>query len=208
LSHGYDPRLPAVDGATPGWSAVLDRAMALVNRTLLVPCMLALLAAAGILTYSVFARYFFKIATDWQDEAAVFLLVGATFLSGAYVQSQRGHIGIEALAGILPPAVNRWRLLVVDALSSAFCLFFAWKSWTLLHEAVAEGQTSSSSWGPPLWIPYSMMALGMSLVGVQLLLHLLARVNAVRAAALRTEPRSGEPPSPPPAGRGRGVGES
>ncbi len=208
MSHGYDPRLPAVDGATPGWSAVLDRAMALVNRTLLVPCMLALLAAAGILTYSVFARYFFKIATDWQDEAAVFLLVGATFLSGAYVQSQRGHIGIEALAGILPPAVNRWRLLVVDALSSAFCLFFAWKSWTLLHEAVAEGQTSSSSWGPPLWIPYSMMALGMSLVGVQLLLHLLARVNAVRAAALRTEPRSGEPPSPPPAGRGRGVGES
>jgi TRAP-type C4-dicarboxylate transport system permease small subunit len=179
LSHGYDPRLPAADGAVPG---LLDRAMALINRALLVPCMLALLSAAGILTYSVFARYFFKIATDWQDEAAVFLLVGATFLSGAYVQSQRGHIGIEALAGILPPAVNRWRLLVVDALSSAFCLFFAWKSWTLLHEAVAEGQTSSSSWGPPLWIPYSMMALGMSLVGVQLLLHLLARVRAVRDA--------------------------
>jgi TRAP-type C4-dicarboxylate transport system permease small subunit len=179
LSHGYDPRLPTANGPAPG---LLDRAMALVNRALLVPCMLALLAAAGILTYSVFARYFFKIATDWQDEAAVFLLVGATFLSGAYVQSQRGHIGIEALAGILPPAVNRWRLLVVDALSSAFCLFFAWKSWTLLHEAVAEGQTSSSSWGPPLWIPYSMMALGMSLVGVQLLLHLLARIKAVKAA--------------------------
>ncbi len=179
MSHGYDPRLPTANGPAPG---LLDRAMALVNRALLVPCMLALLAAAGILTYSVFARYFFKIATDWQDEAAVFLLVGATFLSGAYVQSQRGHIGIEALAGILPPAVNRWRLLVVDALSSAFCLFFAWKSWTLLHEAVAEGQTSSSSWGPPLWIPYSMMALGMSLVGVQLLLHLLARIKAVKAA--------------------------
>ena len=179
MSHGYDPRLPAADGAATG---LLDRTMALINRVLLVPCMLALLAAAGILTYSVFARYFFKIATDWQDEAAVFLLVGATFLSGAYVQSQRGHIGIEALAGILPPAVNRWRLMLVDAASSAFCLFFAWKSWTLLHEAVAEGQTTSSSWGPPLWIPYSIMALGMSLVGVQLLLHLLARVKAVRAA--------------------------
>jgi TRAP-type C4-dicarboxylate transport system permease small subunit len=183
LSHGYDPRLPAVDGATPGWSAVLDRAMALVNRTLLVPCMLALLAAAGILTYSVFARYFFKIATDWQDEAAVFLLVGATFLSGAYVQSQRGHIGIEALAGLLSPRVNRWRLMVVDAASGAFCLFFAWKSWTLLHEAVVEKQTTSSSWGPPLWIPYSIMALGMTMVGIQLLLHLAARVAAVREGA-------------------------
>jgi TRAP-type C4-dicarboxylate transport system permease small subunit len=153
--------------------------MARLNRALLLPCMLALLAAAGILTYSVFARYFFKIATDWQDEAAVFLLVGATFLSGAWVQAQRGHIGIEAMAGILSPTVNRWRLMLVDAASSAFCLFFAWKSWALLHEAWREGQTTSSSWGPPLWIPYSIMAVGMSLVGLQLLLHLAARVRAL-----------------------------
>ena len=152
-----------------------------LNRALLLPCMLALLGAAAILTYSVFARYFFRIPTDWQDEAAVFLLVGATFLSGAYVQSQRGHIGIEALAGVLPPRVNRWRLMLVDAASGAFCLFFAWKSWTLLHEAWREGQTTTSSWGPPLWIPYSIMALGMSLVGLQLLLHLWARIAALRS---------------------------
>ena len=181
MSHGYDPRLPGPHGPATGVLGVLDRAMSLVNRVLLVPCMLALLAAAGILSYSVFARYFFKIATDWQDEAAVFLLVGATFLSGAYLQSQRGHIGIEAVAGLLSPAANRWRLMLVDAASSAFCLFFSWKSWTLLHEAVVEGQTTTSSWGPPLWIPYSIMALGMSLVGLQLLLHLLARIAAVRA---------------------------
>ena len=69
--------------------------------------MLALVLAAAVLTYSVFSRYLFKAATDWQDETAVFLLVGATFLCGAYVQSYRGHVGIEAVASILPPAVNR-----------------------------------------------------------------------------------------------------
>ena len=53
---------------------------------------------------------------------------------------------------------------------------------TLLHEAWREGQTTTSSWGPPLWIPYSIMALGMTLVGIQLLLHLMARVAAVRGA--------------------------
>jgi TRAP-type C4-dicarboxylate transport system permease small subunit len=180
MSHGYDPRPPEAGGPV---LHALQRAMEKLNRALMVPCMLALLAAAGVLTYSVFARYFFKIATDWQDEAAVFLLVGATFLSGAYVQSQRGHIGIEALAGLLSPRVNRWRLMVVDAASGAFCLFFAWKSWTLLHEAVVEKQTTSSSWGPPLWIPYSIMALGMTMVGIQLLLHLAARVAAVREGA-------------------------
>jgi TRAP-type C4-dicarboxylate transport system permease small subunit len=175
VTHGFDPRPPKAAGGLLGQ---LERAMALTNQAILVPCMLALLAAAGVLTYSVAARYFFKIPTDWQDEAAVFLLVGATFLSGAYLQSVRGHIGIEAVAGLLPAAVNRWRLIVVDAISAAFCLFFSWKSWTLLHEAWSEGQTTSSSWSPPLWIPYSLMAVGMSLVALQLILHVAARLAA------------------------------
>jgi TRAP-type C4-dicarboxylate transport system permease small subunit len=140
--------------------------------------MLALLGAAGILTASVVTRYLFKVPTDWQDEASVFLIVGATFLCGAYVQSFRGHVGIAALAGILPPRVNRWRTICADAISLAFCVFFSWKSWTLLREAVAEHQTTSSTWAPPLWIPYSIMAAGMSLLSIQLLLQLLAHFAA------------------------------
>ena len=176
----FDPR-PPID-AVPAIAA-LDRAMQRANRGLLALCMMALIVAAGILTYSVLARYFLKIPTDWQDEAAVFLLVGATFVSGAYVQSQRGHIGIEALSGFFPPAVNRLRLILVDAASAAFCLFFSWKSWALLHEAWVEGQTTTSSWGPPLWIPYSLMTIGFSLVATQLLLHLAARMLAPRKGA-------------------------
>ena len=102
---------------------------------MLVIGMIALVAAALILTYSVFSRYLFKAATDWQDEAAVFCLVGAVFLCGGYVQSRRGHIGIEAIVGILPPAINRIRVVLVDLISLLFCAFFAWKSWTLWHEA-------------------------------------------------------------------------
>jgi TRAP-type C4-dicarboxylate transport system permease small subunit len=157
---------------------LLARVMAGVNRIMVVFGMIALLVAAAILTYSVFSRYFFKAATDWQDEAAVFCIVGAVFLSGAYVQSRRGHIGIEAVASILPPAVNRARAFVVDVLSFLFCSFFAWKSWTLWHEAWVDKMTSSSSWAPPLAIPYGLMSLGMSLLALQLLLQLASHFQS------------------------------
>lgn len=157
---------------------LLARLMAGVNRIMVVFGMIALLVAAAILTYSVFSRYFFKAATDWQDEAAVFCIVGAVFLSGAYVQSRRGHIGIEAVASILPPAVNRARAFVVDVLSFLFCSFFAWKSWTLWHEAWVDKMTSSSSWAPPLAIPYGLMSLGMSLLALQLLLQLASHFQS------------------------------
>lgn len=175
---------PSAPPARCAASRTLDRAdrlLARLNRAILALSMLALLAAAAILSASVFLRYYLHAPTDWQDEAAVFLLVGATFLCGAFVQQQRGHIGIESLAGLLPPWANHLRQLFCDVVSFLFCLFFAWKSWTLCHEAWVEGQTTASTWAPPLWIPYSVMALGMSLLTLQLAVQTLRHFFAVNA---------------------------
>jgi TRAP-type C4-dicarboxylate transport system permease small subunit len=146
-----------------------------LNRAIVVLSAIALVVASCVLTYSVVLRYFSPQPTDWQDEFSVFLLIGVTFHSSAWVQAERGHIGIEALQAILPPRVDRVRLRLVDAASALFCAFFAWKSWTLLHEAWVEGHVSSSYWAPPLWIPYLAMALGMSLLTLQILLQLVRR---------------------------------
>ena len=169
-----------IDAATPRWLLPLARALVMVNRGVMLLGMLALLASALILTSSVVTRYFLHASTDWQDEASVFCLVGATFLCGAFVQAIRGHIGIEAVSSILPEAVNRVRIAIVDIGCLAFCTFFAWKSCTLLHEAWSEGQTTSSSWAPPLWIPYLLMALGMMLLSAQLALQSAVSVNKLR----------------------------
>ena len=170
---------PDARAALPAWLSAPARWLARVNDAMAVLGMLALLAASVILSWSVVSRYFLKASTDWQDEAAVFCLVGATFLCGAFVQALRGHIGIEAVAGLLPAALERVRLLLVDVLGLAFCAFFAWKSWTLFHEAFVEHQTTSSSWAPPLSIPYGLMALGMTLLALQLLLQCVARANGL-----------------------------
>jgi TRAP-type C4-dicarboxylate transport system permease small subunit len=169
----------SIDPDTPAWLRPLARVIQRINEAMVVLGMLALLAASAVLTYSVVSRYVMKASTDWQDEAAVFCLVGATFLCGAFVQSLRGHVGIEAIAGLLPSSLNRLRVMLVDLLSVLFCAFFAWKSWTLFHEAWVDKQTTSSSWAPPLWIPYGLMAAGMTLLSLQLLIQLSARLNAL-----------------------------
>ena len=151
--------------------AALERALAFCNNVIVVLAALALIAACGVLSYSVIGRALFEAANYWQDEAAVFLLVGATFMTAAYVQGKRGHIGIEAFVGLLSPRANRIRLWLVDVASLLFCAFFAWKSWTLAYEAFSDGQVSNSMWSPPLSIPYGLMACGMTLLCVKILLQ-------------------------------------
>ena len=153
-----------------------DRLMSIINKLMVYLGSIALVAASVILSYSVASRAFFGATTDWQDEAAVFCLVGATFLCGAYVQEIRGHVGISAISTMLPKSLNKLRIFLIDFASCAFCAFFAWKSWELFHEAWVDGQVTASSWAPPLWIPYVMMSIGMSLLAFQILLQVFGDV--------------------------------
>jgi TRAP-type C4-dicarboxylate transport system permease small subunit len=159
---------------------VCERALRVCNNIIVVLAALALIAACAILSYSVLSRALFHAANYWQDEAAVFLLVGATFMTSAYVQAGRGHIGIEAFVGLLSPRANRVRLWLVDLASFAFCAFFTWKSWTLTHEAWTDGQVSNSMWSPPLAIPYGLMACGMTLLCLQILLQLMIPLSGAK----------------------------
>jgi TRAP-type C4-dicarboxylate transport system permease small subunit len=182
MAHGLDLVETEQPAALPRSAA--ERVMALINDIVVKLSSVALVAAGFVLTYSVIVRYFLKISTDWQDEMSVFLIVGAVFMSSAAVQSFRGHVAIEAIVGLLPPRTNRVRQILVDLAGFAFCGFFAWKSWTLLQEAWEEGYHSGSTWGPPLWIPYSLMAVGMTLLSVQILLQV---VNELRGQDLKPQ---------------------
>src|SRR5215467_5254057 len=178
MLHGLDDvETAGVMAPAPGAVGSAERLVARLNYLVVIISSVALVVASVVLTYSVVVRYFLKISTDWQDETSVFLIVGAVFMSSAAVQARRGHVGIEAIAVLLSKRANRVRLFLVDVVSFAFCAYFAAKSWTLLHEAWVENYHSGSTWAPPLWIPYSLMAVGMTLLTVQILLQILAALR-------------------------------
>ncbi len=175
-SHGIDAAsgaIPLADvprrgalGVVQGWLNVVNNVMAALSAV-------AIAAAGVVLTWEIAGRYFFSIPSDWQDELSVFLLVGATFGAAAWIQARRGHVAIDVLSHLLPPRADHVRRVLADALSFLFVVFFAWKSIALLQEALADGQTTPSAWGPPLWIPYGCMSVGMVLLAVQLALQVL-----------------------------------
>ena len=176
-SHGIDAasgELPVADVPRRGMLGGVQVALDAVNGVMAVLSSIAIAAAGLVLTWEVAGRYFFSIPSDWQDELSTFLLIGATFASAAWIQARRGHVAIDALTHVLPPAVDRVRRVGADLLSFLFVAFFAWKSIALLMEALEDGQTTPSAWGPPLWIPYGCMSAGMVLLAVQLLLQVLA----------------------------------
>ncbi len=187
MSHAFDAATPEAAAAgpvrAPGLLGACESGLAGLNQLIMALGGLALVGACLVLTYSVIVRYALRIPTDWQDETAVFLIVGATFFSAAAVQAKRGHVAIGVLTGLLSPRADRLRLVIVDVLTLVFCAFFAWKSATLLHEAWIDGQTSSSTWGPPLWIPYGLMTGGMALLSLQVALQVMVgALSGPRAA--------------------------
>jgi len=183
MSHGLDD----VEAADPtvlanGPVGSAERVVDAINHVVVIVSSVALVIASFVLTYSVVVRYFLKISTDWQDETSVFLIIGAVFMSAAAVQARRGHVGIEAITVLLSGRANRVRVFLVDLISLIFCTYFAWKSWVLLHEALVDNHHSGSTWGPPLWIPYSLMTVGMVLLSVQILLQLLTALERRKSA--------------------------
>jgi TRAP-type C4-dicarboxylate transport system permease small subunit len=181
LTLGTEPPAAEAAGSAPArvvllFQSMLDR----VNAVLIAFSAVAVGAAGCVLTWEVAGRYFFKLPSLWQDELSVLLLVSATFFSASWIQTHRGHVAVDLLHHVLPAAIDHVRVIVTEFLTFAFCAFFCWKCWTLLYEAIDEGQTSNSPWGPPLWIPYGSMAVGMTLLAVQVLLQFATQLVAAK----------------------------
>lgn len=143
----------------------LNSALALLSAFIIV-------ATSLVLVYEVITRYLISVSNDWVVELCVYMLIAATFLSAAHTQRERGHVGIEVLDEIHLPRFNHWRQIFGDLLSMLFCGLVAYLAAQYAWEAFREGHTSSSTWSPKLWVPYSFMAVGMGLLTVELLIQL------------------------------------
>ena len=121
----------------------------------------------------IFIRYFLNGSTYWHTEAVVYLILAATLLGLPYVQTLKGHVNVDLVPLLLPPA-GRKILMIISFLSAiAVLVVMTYFSAELVYLSFSKGWTSDTVWGPPLWIPYMTMPLGFGLFALQLLADLL-----------------------------------
>ena len=132
-----------------------------------------IVVAVAITCQMIFIRYFLNGSTIWQTEAVIYLMVGATLLGLPYVQKLKGHVNVDLVPMLLPPAARKLLMIVSFLAAIAILSVMTYHGAELVHISFSRGWVSETVWGPPLWIPYLAMPLGFGLFALQLLADLL-----------------------------------
>jgi TRAP-type C4-dicarboxylate transport system permease small subunit len=147
----------------------------------------SLVAAALIVTEAVVVRKVFGVSTIWQIEMSVFLLMFAVFVGAPFVQKNEHHLNVDLLIIHLSPRIREVTLIVVSILACILAAVLGAYSWPMWWEAVVGNQHSESLWGPPLWIPYLFLPLGMTLLFLQYILYIRRKIRALKSGEISRE---------------------
>ena len=134
---------------------------------------ISLALAILIIVELVFERYFFQRAITWQNELVTMLLVASTFIGSAYVLSEKAHVSMEWIYDFLSKR-NIIRLKIFTSfLSLLFFILLFYYGYLITEEAFVKKYTTGSIWDPPLWVPYSSMLIGATLMILQYIAEII-----------------------------------
>ena len=138
---------------------------------------LCLVAAALIVTEAVIVRKLLGISTIWQIEASVFLLIFTVFVGAPFVQKNEHHLNVDLVIIHLSPRTRELTLIVVSIMSCILTAILAWYAWPMWWETVINNEHSESLWGPPLWIPFLFLPLGMTILLMQYIVFIGRKIE-------------------------------
>jgi TRAP-type C4-dicarboxylate transport system permease small subunit len=130
---------------------------------------IAIVIATLIICQAVALRYLFGMSGVWTTEFAVYMLIFATFVGGAYGLKHDAHVGVDLITNQLPVRAQAAVKLIASLLALVLVLVVDWRAWALWWEATEAGWNSESAWGPPLTYPYFILPLGFTLIALQYL---------------------------------------
>ncbi len=154
------------------------------NRRLGRLVMLLIFAMMGLLLYASVARTAFNSPLVWGVEVAQFLMAAYYLLGGAYSMQLDSHVRMDLF-------YSRWSdrtRALVDALTMLLLLVFLGAllvgGFSSTGYALRYGETSYTSWAPPLAPIKIVMTLGILLMLLQCLSTLFKDIARLRGEVL------------------------
>lgn len=104
-----------------------------------------------------------------------YTLLYIAMFSAPWLVREKGHVAIEAIVAVLPPALQRFLAKLVYLVCSLSALLFAWFAWVLFIEAAESGQLDVRGVDMPYWAQFLPMVIGFLLVGLEFSMYLVGR---------------------------------
>ena len=137
-------------------------------RAALTALSVALLATYfGLVLLQVFFRYVLNESLFWAEEVVRGLMLWGILLGSSLVAASRGHIRVEVLELVLPPAGQRVVAWLANVLTLAFSLILLWAGIQLIERSWLQ---QSPVLEVPKWTVYLAIPVGAALESLLMLL--------------------------------------
>lgn len=151
-----------------GLARLCDR----LSRGVLTLASLCLACLGLVVIYGVTLRYAFNSAPPYVEQIALLLVISVAMFGATAGVHEAGHIGLDSVVKLLPPAARFWCAVGVEALILAFAAVLFWGSV----------QMGTSTWHdtiPTLGISEAFRYLPPVAAGVLIMLFSIQRLIAL-----------------------------
>ena len=143
---------------------------------------LLVLLMMSIVMYEVFMRYVLHNPPCIADEISAYMLVGVVFIVLAYTWKEKGHVRIEFAITRLPTRVSQWLRLATLIIATAYVIVASKACYDFVLHTYQRGILSQSWLRIPLQWPELPLAIGFSLLSLQLIIEITKAIMDIRSS--------------------------
>lgn len=132
---------------------------------------LALVLMVGFIAVEIVMRFFFSTSTFVQDEFLGYGLSICIVWSLGYTLEHGSMIQVNLLSSRLSGTAQRVLMAIGAAATAVVVLGLTYMFWLRAAKAWTRGSVSATSAEMPIWIPETIIAVGLLLFALQLIAH-------------------------------------
>lgn len=153
-----------------------------INRWLAIAVSSLVFVMVAAISYEVVARYFFNAPTVWALELSTLLLGPYFLLAGPYFLHTAGHVNVDILYSKLSPRLAALTDIGIYTVIVLISCVLIYQSIPIAENAIDSGETSFSSWNPPIWPVKALIPVAFCLLLLQAVAELMTAIQRINNA--------------------------